>query len=196
MLVHEHCTRNSDIIKAATKKAAPHAASARIVKLPDECPKIMAHYLGFLYGARLLTHIYDSANPGGYKADAYELLARLYVLSEHLQDSVFRNVVVDEIIRLRTLKTPNSNDPKTATTHSPTTRPANIIYQGTAAGSPTRRLLVDLNLRWGQEHWHTPDVDPAFLFDFMRAYFKAAKASEQKLDNVRQAELKAADYHV
>lgn len=195
MLLHEDCAKSSEYLTAATEESLP-VGQSRLVKLPDEHPKVMAHYLAFLYGANLPTHVYDTTNPGGLKSDGYELLAHLYVLREHLLDSAFRNAIIDEFMRLSTLQTVSDATCATERAHYPTTAPVNITYRGTCPESPVRRLLVDMNLRFGGEHWHTIDLEPAFLFDFMQAYFSMAKTLGQKLNKLRQAELKAANYYV
>ena len=78
----------------------------------------------------------------------YELLAVLYVLGERMLDSVLRNAGVREMLRIRISEAFLFSAAK-FDEWNPTTKPANIIYEGTTAGSPARRLFVDLHVRFG-----------------------------------------------
>lgn len=43
-----------------------------------------------------------------------------------------------------------------------------IVYEGTTAASPMRRLLVDMYVRHGSKEWFAPELHPAFSQDVAR----------------------------
>lgn len=142
-----------------------------------------------MYFGNLPTSIFDEYDdpPDGDKDEAWELLARLYVLGERLLDTPFRNALVIEIIRLAILRDEDGDG------DFPGTIPANIIYAGTPEHSPARRLFVDMIVRYGGAHWHIRAINQEFLFDFMQlGYGNVAKHASNKA--WRGTALRAEDY--
>jgi hypothetical protein len=182
MIAHaSYITHNSDFFKAALKKEWIEGQT-RVIKLPDDRPDVVSHYLYYTYSKAL-----PSASDAGAINDCnfeiiryYELLAELYVLGERLQDQSIRTAVIDSIVG-------SWKD------NFLITGPANIIYCGTTAGSPARRLMVDLFLAYGAECELHHRCEADFLIDVARAFCsKAAKRIDPT--SFREHRLNAADY--
>jgi hypothetical protein len=182
MMAHaSYITHNSDFFEAALKKEWLEGQT-RVIKLPDDRPDVVSHYLYYTYSKALL-----SASDAGAIDDSnfemnqyYELLAELYVLGERLQDQSIRTAVIDSIVGSW------GGD-------FLITGPANIIYRGTTARSPARRLMVDLFLAYGAECELDHRCEADFLLDVASALFsKATSHTDPK--NYRNLPLNAADY--
>lgn len=137
-----HLTRNSPFFAAAMKKDWAEGQT-RTIKLPDECPANMAHYLSFLYGGRLLTQSILSGVESQIKP-GYQILAALYVCGERFLNRYLQSAIVREILRLTRLY-----DGLKYKYHYPIGKPMNTIYRGTPKRSLGRRLLVDLHVSKG-----------------------------------------------
>lgn len=70
-----------------------------------------------------------------------------------------------------------------------------MVYDGTMAGSPLRRLMVDLQVCWGTELWMEDDCEshPEYLADVARAFCEKALRREA-YDKYRGKKLDAKDY--
>jgi hypothetical protein len=138
-------SRNYEFLKAVLKKEWSESQT-QIVKLPNNCRSAVTNYLRYTYCKRILTNTLDENCTDiliiMFKKE-YETLAELYVLGERLFDHCVRVAVVREIIRLI-----RSKD-KDMESCIPTKEAVNIIYCGTTAGSPARRLMVDIRLVHG-----------------------------------------------
>lgn len=189
LIIHGHRFTGSAFFKAALKKEWVEGQT-RVIKLPEETPEIMSHYIQHIYSGKFQTHQYTEKCPGGKKSAGYELLAKLYVLGERLLDSTFRNAIICEILRIRELKSNVAPYVK----WNPTTIPTNIIYQGAPERSPARRLIIDVNLIHGNKQWHTSDADQRFLFDLTVGLFNMVMPNT--VEQVRGRGLKAEDYFV
>lgn len=190
LMVHEFQLASSEFFKAAVKKDWAEVQT-RTVSFPDDDPDDFGYYLDWIYFGNLPTSIYDEYEvcPDGDKNEAWELLARLYVLGEHLLDTPFRNALVIEMIRLTFLKDDGGY------ADLPGTIPVNIIYAGTPEHSPARRLFLDMSVRYGGAHWHTRALNQEFLFDFMKAVY--GELSKRGSSSVwRGTALRAEDYIV
>jgi hypothetical protein len=191
MVVHSpQITAHSEFFTAALKKEWAEGQT-REIKLPEEEPEIMAHYIEYVYFNKLPTDIYTTASPGLAKRQGYKILAQIYVLAERLLDSNCRNRILREVLRLRILKCAKDQE------WNPTWVPVNIIYQGTMPGSPARRLLVDIHASVSREDWYSSDtcVDPSFSMDLARKLLRNVE-SFKTVREFRQLALKAEDYRV
>ena len=191
MIVHtSYLTRTSKFFASALKKEWIEGQT-RTIELDEENPELMAHYLDWVYTTQLPTRDSLFFVAESSKVVAHELLAELYVLGERRLDSRLRNAIIDEFIRLRL-------DLHDLSKCQPSRRASciNTIYQGTPAGSPARRLMVNLSLRWGcPQCCSNDDLDKAFLVDITKAFFTAghfAKGIEERRLIVPRAE----DYRV
>lgn len=192
MVVHSpQITAHSEFFAAALKKEWIEG-QAREIKLPEEEPEIVAYYIESVYFGKLPTDIYTTTSPGLEKELGYKLLAEMYVLAERMLDSRCRNRLLQEVLRLRDLKC------KTGDRWNPTHVPINIIYQGTAPGSPARRLLLDIHAKQAREDWYPEDVhvDPVFLMDLLRKFLLNVKNFTRVEEFRQQVNLKAEDYRV
>jgi hypothetical protein len=175
-----YITRNSDVFQAALKKDWTEGQTI-VIKLPEERPDVVSHYLNYTY-SKALPSVFDSAstNPKFESDRYYELLAEIYVLGERLQDRSVRTAVIESSVRsweyLISIK-----------------EPANIIYRGTTAGSPARRLVVDLFLAYGEDFQLDTTCEADFLLDVARA-FCAQAALYADPTGFRDHPLNAADY--
>lgn len=190
VIVHaSFLTRTSAFFATALKKEWAEGQT-RTIKLDEETSELMAHYLDWLYTAALPTKVYGGFSAESTKVAAHNLLAELYVLGERRLDSSFRNAITAEIIRIQLIF---HGAPGCRTFQRITS--VNTIYQGTPAGSPARRLMVDLSLRFGCPQCYTGDLDNAFLVDLTHAFFVAAQ-SPKGVDGQRYLALEADDYRI
>jgi hypothetical protein len=112
----------------------------------------------FMYGQWL----YSSSVPQDVNACAFFELAKLYVLGERLQDTTLKNFVLDAMC-------------SAAHSHGPSLSAIRLIYSNTEAGSPARRLLVDMSAcQLGDPRSRrVQDLDPAVDADFMKDWIAA-----------------------
>jgi hypothetical protein len=190
LVVHVgYITRTSAFFAAALKKEWAEGQT-RTVELHEEAPEMMAQYLDWVYTSKLPTKDCSLFHPESAKTTAHNLLAELYVLGERRLDSDFRNAITTEFVRLRLIL---HGSPGCRTSQRVTS--VNTIYQGTPAGSPARRPMVDLSLRFGCHQCYTGDLDKAFLVDLTHAFFVAAHLPKG-VEGQRGLEPKAEEYRV
>lgn len=111
--------RNSEFFKAALKKEWSEGKT-RVIKLPEEQPHVVSHYLRYIYGERLPIEMLSTNILSGIylqPKDYFELLAELYVLGERLMDESIRTAVLKELLSL-------------AWRTGPVKDAANVIYHG------------------------------------------------------------------
>lgn len=94
---------------------------------------------------------------------SWHTLSKLYVLGERVLDTELQHAVIREIVRLSSLKD------KTGTRWFPIGPTVTRIYDGTPAGSPARRLMVDTHTSQGNQRWLDCDNHPAFMTDLSKA---------------------------
>lgn len=155
-------TRDSDFFTTALKKKWAEGQT-RVIKLPEERPEVVSHYLNYTYTKALPSHTvsWEPADTFTERSNEYQvLLAELYVLGERLLDTSIRNAAIEETIRLPWL-------PKRM---CPSKDAANIIYRGTTAESPARRLMTDIQLSFGTTSSLDITCDAAFVLDVARAF--------------------------
>lgn len=183
-----YLTRTSEFFATALKQVWAEGQT-RIINLHEEAPELMAHYLDWVYSSELPTEMCDKFHPESAKIAAHDLLAELYVLGERRLDSKFRNATIAEFIRIGpVLHGPSCQASQRA-------RYVNTIYQGTPAGSPARRLMVDFGLRFGCSQCYSGDLDKGFLVDLAHAFFVAVQLPKG-VEGQRGAEPRAEDYRV
>jgi hypothetical protein len=180
---------NSDYFEAALKKEWAEGQE-RTITLADECPEIISHYLKYTYTNKLPTSIFVSGSMSTFieKYDEfYELLAKLYVLGERFLDECIRAGVLKEIIRLSGLSD------KDGKAYDPAGESANIIYRGTTAGSPARRLMVDIHLVHGTSEWLDSTYEPDLLLDIAQGFYRIFERNKSS-SSIRGGEINQADY--
>jgi hypothetical protein len=152
-------TQDSDFFVAAMKKEWAEGQT-RTIKLPEESPATMAHYLSYLYSGKLFTEDIKSV-PGKEILPCFELLASLYVACERLLNSKLQCIILDEIKRLNFI--PDENN-----THwYPTAEIVAIIYNGTPESSPGRDFLVDLYVASPDLTWLSCQKSKSFVTEFV-----------------------------
>jgi hypothetical protein len=160
LLAHEdYLARHSAFFKAALKKEWAEGQN-RVIKLPEEKTELVAFYLDYQYGKGLPT---DSTRNNSRNGKVYDVLAELYALGERLQDDHIRNVIIDEIVRFSRMSSRESGH------HLPLDHAVTTIYESTTAGSPARRLLVELFVTNGKGKWVKEITQPEFLCDLATA---------------------------
>jgi hypothetical protein len=165
-------TQDSHFFAAALKKEWTEGQT-RTIKLPEECPATMAHYLAYSYGGKLFT---EDIKSGSLRKDeshietCFQMLVSLYVCGEHFLNHRIQQSVVKEILRISLSRGEGGY-------WYPTREEVNIMYRGTPEGSPGRRLMVDLQVLMGAKDELTHDLEVAFIID-------VAKALHDKLKEV------------
>jgi hypothetical protein len=161
-------SRDSEFFDAALKKEWVEGKT-RIIKLPEECPHLITHYLSFVYCKSLPTENVTPAEKDVFIKHSnqhYQLLAELYVLGERLLDQSFRGATINEIIRL-------ANIYNTAWTRAcPGKETVNTIYRGTLAGSPARRLMVDWHVVLGTAEFFDSACEAEFVLDMLQSTYR------------------------
>lgn len=161
MLVHApYLSARSEFFRAALSKDWKEGQS-RVIKLPEDDPSTVAQYLDFVYKDRLPTQRKWFPDQAKFM---YFALAQLYVYGERVLDVVIRNTIVEHFVSFSNVV--NRDLP----THPFYPDPAvvEIVYEGTTATSPMRRLLVDIYVRHGSKEWLVPELHPAFYQDMAR----------------------------
>ena len=159
LVAHKHFLRHSPFFQAALQETWAEGQTS-IVKLPEEKPEIVAAYLDYSYSGKLPT---ESTTLVISNANAYNVLADLYVLGERLQDKKVRNAIADEVLKF------NGAYVKGTVRENPMDYAITTIYDGTTEGHPARRLLVDLFLYKGEWRWVREISQNDFLVDVATA---------------------------
>jgi hypothetical protein len=182
-------SRRSEFFKAALKKEWAEGQT-RIIKLPDEDPQVVTHYLSYTYSKFLPTDIFTKDFTGTFPEESdeyYQLLAELYVLGERLLDETIQGALIKEIIRLAQLTDKESKS------YYPKGEAVNTIYRGTTAGSPARRLMVNFHVANGTTKWFDSTCDAAFVLDVVKSLY--AKMTETDyVSTMRKSQLEASEY--
>ncbi|KAI4711382.1 hypothetical protein J4E89_003947 [Alternaria sp. Ai002NY15] len=138
-LMHVHATtlsKSSEFFKNALKQEW-RTDSTKPIDMSDVDPFIFEGYCGWLYTGRVVHR---------NQYECYKYLASLYVLGERVMDVTLQNSVVAAIIR------------RSQTWRKYPGNPAiQIVYAGTPAGSPARRLLVDFWVFHAKPTWNGLD---------------------------------------
>jgi hypothetical protein len=187
MVVHGDClSRDSAFFKAALKR---EWGPDRAIRIPEETPLLMGYYVEHLYGGPLPTHQLKSG-PNVLDPDqpSYELLATLYVLGERMLDPYYREKIIREFLRLL----------RHDSIHSwPGPKAVSIIYQGTTAESPVRRLMANfaVNYAYTEILAGFAAADPGYLLDVGLAFLRKVKW-QCEISEFRYVGMIAEDYFV
>ena len=143
-----HLKRASPFFQAVFKKEWKEGQEA-LVTLPDDDMDIVNTYLHFIYTGKIACRSPESdiACPADDTAKqlapiitGYYLLAKLYCFGEKYQNVRLKNATIDAIIAKSQTKNPKS------TRYYPVGPSVDLIYRGTCAGSPARKLMVHIYL--------------------------------------------------
>lgn len=96
-----HLIRDSQFFAVATKKEWVEGQT-HTIKLPEEDPAAVAHYLSYLYTGKFFTEDTTATVGDGIKS-CFKLLSNVYVSGARFVDTKFQNVILEEIIRLTRL---------------------------------------------------------------------------------------------
>ena len=155
---------SSSFFRAALDKAWKEG-KARVIELPDDDVDLFHRYLHFLHTKRLPCNPVAAATHTEFDVHEkeFELLARMYVLAEKLQDDTMRNAIIDGFIAKGSLRDSEG------TRWFATNEDVDIIYRGTGQGSHMRRLLVDMHVSSGHARWLEDEINNAeFTLDLSR----------------------------
>ncbi|KAK5685986.1 hypothetical protein LTS10_002099 [Elasticomyces elasticus] len=118
--------------------------SAKPIVLPwSATPATVTLYIHHLYTGKINLHLPSASDPTNehYRkiTSQHTALAHLYVLGEQLQDSIFKNAVIEAIIaRIRF--------PIDRWHVFPSLKDVNVLYTGTSKGSLARQLMADMDV--------------------------------------------------
>ena len=136
--IHEEiiCARSEFFKRALNGKWTE--SEERVVKLPEDDPKTFSIYTNLVYTGLVLTDNLDKPRTVTTICDEFDVLGKLYVLCEKLQDRAAKNSAVESLLEVseETDERDNVTVPRFDTIM--------LVYQGTCAGSLGRRLVVEL----------------------------------------------------
>ena len=182
----------SDFFVAALKKEWAEGQE-RTVKLPEEDPTMLTHYLAFAYDGSIsdVKAIPEPFEDCEALQDHFTHLCNLYLVGERLQDKNIRNRIIDKFFELTRLSDSDN------CSYYPSGAEAKIIYGGTTAGAPMRRLLIDTTVATGRESWvdDGDDLDPQWVRDVAKGLLRAVSVYDE-LEEFRCEDLTAEDYYV
>lgn len=182
--VHQNLLRShSPFFDAALSTLWREGKDGRI-KLPDDEPAVLKAYIQFLYSGDLTfspirTVRTTAAFMNNEDESEYIALAELYALGEKLMDRTFKNRVID---RLFTMSCPD-NTVANEQRH-PIGTVVDMIYKSTVAGSPARRLMVELYFWKGAEDWvlgRPEDNNTEFLMDLTQVLLRRTNRRSNRL---------------
>lgn len=140
----------------------------REVPLPDDDPRVVDLYTQWLYCGKVLSH--DPTLKSEQHSGELDLLIDAFVFGEKIQDELFRDTIIDALIMYT-----NTPD-KQGTSWFPTGGMVRRAYEGTPAGSPLRRLLVNLHNYRGNQKWIKDENSLEFLMDLVKIMFATRPA--------------------
>jgi hypothetical protein len=161
--VHKDVLNQSPFFNNALKPEWTAMRDGRPIEIPDHMPVIFEMYDKWLYSHVLVETTNTIA------------LAHMYVLGEEMLDTHFQDAVISAIM---------SN----CATHSiyPVGAQIDIIYTGTTATSPARKLLVDFFLHAGGKEWvldrdHASNRPADFVNDLLTALMDRSRQPSESL---------------
>ena len=184
-----HLLKASAFFRLALKKDWKEGQERKI-DLPDDDPTMFANYLHFCYTGKLATnsHANEVITDCRVFEDEITLLSALYVLGEKLQDSHFKNAVLDAFIEIAAIE-----DTETFILY-PTGAAVNRIYRGTGKRSLARKLLVDMDVACGISEWIYDSMDIDFVKDVARSLLQKV-TSHTSTGSFRKNIFRNQDYH-
>jgi hypothetical protein len=129
-------TARSDFFKNALSREWKEAAE-KVVKLPDDDPEVFAIYVHHLYTGELAVKPEEQYYAADNYVKTYQDFAHLYVFAEKVQGIETKNAVIRAMLDAGRIVLPKR------TSICPGSSIISVIYKGTPAECPARRLLVD-----------------------------------------------------
>lgn len=163
-----------------------------VIELPEDDPVTVRLYFEWLYTGKISC---KSERP----LPDFSAFAALYSLGEKILDRNFQDCVIDAIIGLTHAK--ETVNGVQCDRCFPSFDAIDRIYQDTPAGTPARRLLVDLYVNHGNlDHpqWDATlkQVNHEFLVDFTFALLRRHKTSRKDRTDLNELEkMPACAYH-
>lgn len=193
LLAHAHyLTKSSEFFKAALNKEWKEGQT-RVVELPEENIVTTTHYLEFVYEGRFCSSaLKDYKEDQVTTEDSYFELCQLYTFGERVCDASLRNSTIHEMIRLISLRDDDGGY------WAPDWNSAAEAYQGTTAGSPIRRFVVDVLIAYGRSDWLDDlctEECAELLVDALKEFTRRAQ-DHWNPSEFRCISLKAEDYLV
>lgn len=111
-----------------------------MVELPENDAATFCRYVHWLYSGKIASKLATGEEHWG-------ILARLYGLGEVLMDKIFQDRVIDSFVMGTREKR------QSGSRHFPTKRTIDTVYKMVPAGSPARRLMVDMYVMHGKPRW-------------------------------------------
>ena len=163
---------HSPFFDAALKKCWQDGSDKKI-PLHEDYLDVVEPYVQFLYSGKIYyTKSLDDCSHEEYIGGGmeYDCLAELYVFGERIQDTLFKNKVMDAFIaRMLVLWSEDSER------WFPQPTVINTIYSGTTKRSSFRRPLVDITVSHGFGYWFPADDEDHrkdFLVDVASVLFE------------------------
>lgn len=137
---------------------------SRILELPEDKPTTVGGYLEWLYSRSIQVE-----NPKKRGVHEYRHLTGLYVFGEKIQDDDFCDAVMQAMAK----ECDRHDEDGDCTGWVPSNREIRTLYDGTLAGSPARRFVVDVHVACGDVDWLKEDefevLPREFLLELARA---------------------------
>jgi hypothetical protein len=187
MTVHgAYLTRDSEFFKTALKKEWV-GGQTRTIKLPEEDPETMGHYMTFVYEKKLPL---DDLRPDKREHfDArWPILIDLWLYGERFVNRTIQNAAIKEIFRLTCIECRNG------LRWYPSRENVDRIYQGTLEGSHLRRLILDMHITMGAPGWFSAGADGReFLLDLTKDLYEKMR-QHNAFDEFRYKDLNVENY--
>ncbi|KAJ4338018.1 hypothetical protein N0V95_008191, partial [Ascochyta clinopodiicola] len=143
-------TSRSEFFRRAMNGAWEESES-RVVKLPEDDPHTFELYMSFVYTGQVpvndqledLPEEVDKSELRKIIKEEYDNFFRLYILADKLQDSVAKDAAIAAIFKVRTSGIHNG------LYCMPKYKTLSMIYEQLPAGSPAKRLAVDIASKCG-----------------------------------------------
>lgn len=168
---------SSDYFKIALRHKFRESENHRF-DLIDDDPDSFAVYAHWLIWKKLAVKL-DKSKTGKNGRTEFQQLAYAYVLGDKLQDTRFRNDIINAFVAKR------ENEkllPGSAT--------IDYVYMNTPESSKLRKFLVDVWFRFGSNNAEIKSLSHAFLTDLVSTHY--IKRSQKGL----QANIQANEYYV
>lgn len=152
---------------------------SRQIDLPFDSGDVVAAFVDWAYFSRIAS---KPVSPPELPMDDGEFLflAQMYSFGDKVQADAF----CDDVMTAMALKTDDIAEDGTRT--FPSHSAILTLYNGTPAGSPARRFVVDMYTEFGMEQWVPKETEfnhPEFLTDLVRAFLSEKQATSHKQTN-------------
>ena len=167
--VHEASIKSRSSFFEKASSGEWEEAQERRVALKEDDPETFKAYLHWVYTGKIA-----SSAPGTGLVE-YRPLMQLYALAERLLDTELRDRLVEAIVAMS-----RERHPQAKNRNFPGPSEIKIVYENTPESSPLRRLLVDMYVARGTQHFEisaTNGVD--FLVDVTKALLAERTISEE-----------------